>query len=179
MTIQVAVLASNAQGERELLRMDIDCSTKQIEDGVHLLIAAAQCADKGYTPISQFDENDPAWQEMRQPAYERSIPDGAIALVICEISKIRVSPSQEEETQGLWTWVGPNGHACECDCESEEAAALDAVATVFPLQDWQYQIDNGDTRQGYFEWALSEAEVHRDEDRDTEGAAPRDSQQKG
>lgn len=163
MPIKVAVLAINAEGAREILQLDIVCSDAQIEEGEHYEIAATQAANSGYTPLGQFDENDPAWTSLGRPAYERGVNDDRMALAICAIAAIKISPSQEEENQGLWTWTGPHGHACESDLNSEEDAALNAVSTVFPVSDWQYQVENQDTRQGYFEWALSQANLYRDE----------------
>ena len=28
-----------------------------------------------------------------------------------------------------------------------------------PVSDWRYEVDNGDTRQGYWEWAQSQSEA--------------------
>ncbi len=33
----------------------------------------------------------------------------------------------------------------------------------FPVQDWQYEVANGDTRQGYHEWKESQREMRREE----------------
>jgi hypothetical protein len=38
----------------------------------------------------------------------------------------------------------------------------------FPLEDWQYEVANGDTRLGYWEWAIAQAENHQDPDMEHE-----------
>lgn len=34
----------------------------------------------------------------------------------------------------------------------------------YPVSDWQYEVENGDTREGYWTWVLSKLESAEDEE---------------
>jgi len=78
---------------------------------------------------------------------------------ICETAGIRLVKAQKEEIAGRWwDWLDDNGNACDMSFSTEEEAAEDAVKTLFPIEDWRYDVQNGDTKLSYTEWVDHNAE---------------------
>lgn len=67
-------------------------------------------------------------------SYHRSASDGEMAAKICEIV------------------IGPEHMMSPAECEA-------TVKRRFPSRDWITLVCSGDTKQGYWEWALREAEA--------------------
>lgn len=86
------------------------------------------------------------------------------AIDMCRLAKIDLVEAQEEEIKGRWDWLDRHGNASDCSLETEEAAAEDAIETLYPKDDWKYEVENGDTRLGYQDWV--ESKIHSDLDDD-------------
>lgn len=82
-----------------------------------------------------------------KPIYQRTATPGQMAQVICEILKVDASDEQ----------------ACEAH-----------VRAVFPAADWMYEVANGNTTAGYWEWALTTADMNATDDEAPARMAPRD-----
>jgi hypothetical protein len=74
-------------------------------------------------------------------SYHRTARPGQMAVLVCEI--LGLSASNEDS------------------CEAQ-------VEMLFPKADWQYEVGNGDTTAGYWEWALSAAEERAHEQQQSE-----------
>jgi len=66
-TIQVAVFASNANGEPDVFFTSITCGQDEIDDGSHYDIAKEVAESHGYSPSLAMDENDPGWAMLKVP----------------------------------------------------------------------------------------------------------------
>lgn len=85
-----------------------------------------------------------------------------IAIQICELLSIRMLRFYDNPDQWLWTEQSSNT-AGEGEFDSRESAAVNAVEHKYPRLDWQFEIDSGNTSQGYFDWALQKAQSDADD----------------
>lgn len=46
----------------------------------------------------------------------------------------------------------PVGECPMCGAYAYEVDTLDAATLRYPVQDWEYEVANGDTRRGYADW---------------------------
>jgi hypothetical protein len=105
----------------------------------------------GTVTLTEFAANALLQALQREnPGYER-------ALKICEEAGIRVVQSSDEGTMGRWDWIS-SIDASDVSLDTEQDAAEEAVKAAFPEVDWRYQVGNGDTSAGYWDWALSMAQ---------------------
>lgn len=62
MKIKVAVMATNAIGEPDIVVYEVECSKEQYDEGAHFDLATALASEHGYKPAMAFDKNSPAWR---------------------------------------------------------------------------------------------------------------------
>lgn len=160
--IQVAVGARNASGQPELVKVIVSCTQQQIDDGDHYDLASDQVSGEGYEVTNfVFDEKDPAWLQMTQRS---ASGDDHLAEQICIRLGVSVHQAQEDEIAGRWDWIDPSRNGSETSFEHRADAARNAVETLLPRADWVYEVSNGDTTLGYFDWALDKAEQQANEE---------------
>lgn len=53
----------------------------------------------------------------------------------------------------------PNGETSILRKLNDRYGYWDAHAT-WPVEDWKTEVDNGDTRHGYWEWVANQIELH-------------------
>lgn len=68
---------------------------------------------------------------------------------------------EDEEQPGLWYWTSGD-EGCPMSLDSKRLAALNALESRFK-SDWQYEVENGDTRRGFVEWCEVQIEQLEDE----------------
>ncbi len=73
MKIQVGVMGSNAGGEPDVIRFEIECTQEQYEQGDHYKKAERLASDQGFEPAMSFDERDPAWQALAPRSDEMEV----------------------------------------------------------------------------------------------------------
>lgn len=94
---------------------------------------------------------------------QASTADSDVAIQICALSDIRLVQSQDEETLNRWDWIDNTiGNASDVSFDFQFGAAVNAVKLRYPLADWQFEIESGNTTSGYWDWALQKA--HSDAD---------------
>lgn len=87
--INLGVLVRDAEGQRDIVYYDVRCPQGEIEAGAHHDSARAMAEFDGYQVIGTFDENDPAWQQVKgrtdplDPPLATALPDGeAVAVLV-------------------------------------------------------------------------------------------------
>lgn len=73
MKIHVGVMGSNAGGEPDVIRFEIECTQDQYDDGAHYEMAKQLASDQGFEPAMAFDERDPAWRVMAPESDEMEV----------------------------------------------------------------------------------------------------------
>lgn len=53
--------------------------------------------------------------------------------------------------------------AQEAEVQREAAGGVWEENPAHPVSDWQYEVENGDTRLGYWEWVVCQLEQAEDE----------------
>lgn len=85
------------------------------------------------------------------------------AVLACNTAGIELVQAKEEEIRGQWDWLSPTGDASDMSFDTQEEAAADAVDRYFSREEWQREAGEGDTRLGYDEWVIHQAEQFADE----------------
>lgn len=76
------------------------------------------------------------------------------AVSVCDMAGIDLVEAQEPEILGRWDWLDRNGNASECSLETKQAAAVNALESLYPKADWQRCVAEGQTQYGYQQWIL-------------------------
>lgn len=77
----------------------------------------------------------------------------ATAAAICRVLGVVLKAGSDDRWS--WDYAGTSGR----NFDSQGEAAIDAMRRILPSADWQQEVARGDTRVGYLEWALREAEA--------------------
>lgn len=99
-------------------------------------------------------------------------------LDMCESAGIRLRENEKAGASGVtkrWAWSSPTDESNAFEAEGFEsrwAAAEHAIEHHFGRKDWQEAAYCGDTRLGYEEWVLHQAEQYADEHHERQAAAP-------
>lgn len=131
------------------LEFEVRAGATKAEKDSAFVDALAQIARLEYLSVgeigavAEFDE-DGAWA-IRMCALTRG--SGFIDLVGADMPVPIV-----DKPKGTWDWIDGNGRSSTRSLESKGLAAIDAIETLYPRSDWQYEVANNDTRLGYREW---------------------------
>lgn len=90
--------------------------------------------------------------------YERTATSDEMHEAICLAATVDLFQAEAGPNEGRWRWSQGSDISLRF-FDDKESAAANAVETLFPEQDWAYQVGSRDTRLGYLEWALHSAEM--------------------
>lgn len=79
------------------------------------------------------------------------------------LEKLRVPPLAYERTASIDEMARYIATVAEGEPVVDPDAARAAVKERFPMETWRYEVDNGSTELGYWEWALHAAEDEQEE----------------
>lgn len=97
-------------------------------------------------------------------SYMRSSNRDEITEQICRALGVSITKNATSDSATSWRWKSDSGEFGTAELGCREDAARNAIETLLPRRDWVYEIENGDTHLGYFEWALIKAEQMSDEE---------------
>lgn len=63
-SIKVAVIARNSNGETDIYVTQVHCSQDEFKNGKHFDLAKSEAEAKGYEPAMTLDERDPGWSAL-------------------------------------------------------------------------------------------------------------------
>ena len=154
-TIRCIVAVNNSAGEPDLFFVKVRCSEEEYNNGDHYDAAKNYFDDEGFVPKIVFDENDPGGRAMLSLfAWDTAsvidtdgdhIPSGNLL----EEAPVTSEPPPSTSASLKESFGGNWGNHPE-----------------YPVADWQAEVADDNTRQGYWEWVEARLEEVEDENED-------------
>lgn len=151
-TIRCIVAGHNSGGEPDLFFVKVRCSESEYGNGDHYKAAKKYAEDDGIDAGLVFDEKDPAGRAMLSLFAWDTAP-------LIDIDG-NVLPPEEAPTEE------PTPATATYDSLKDSFGGTWGELPDYPVADWQAEVADDNTRQGYWEWVeskLEDADANDDE----------------